>query len=311
MPIQHIAAAADWERAVDIGFYDRSTRDASIEKVGFLHASAGPRQVALVLDAVYADVTEPLVLLTMNEETLHGAGLRVVLEPGVPADPGGEWFPHVYGGPIPVGAVAGVEQIDRPRPRAEQARVVTGSTTGVHTKVSASVPAGADSRPDSGMDAAANSLIEAHVSRAIDLAASNAATNGGPFGALVVSADGQVFQGTNRVTVTNDPTAHAEVEAIRSAGLGLGTFDLSGAVLYASCEPCPMCLGAALWSRITRVVFAADRHDAAAAGFDDAAFYEYFEAPGRRDAMPVVHHPTDRAAAPFEAWRANESRSAY
>ncbi|MEW1981121.1 nucleoside deaminase [Citricoccus sp. NPDC079358] len=154
-------------------------------------------------------------------------------------------------------------------------------------------------------------MIEAHLSRAIDLAASNAATNGGPFGALVVAADGQVFQGTNRVTATHDPTAHAEVEAIRAAALGLGTFDLSGAVLYASCEPCPMCLGAALWSRITRVVFAADRHDAAAAGFDDAAFYEYFESPGRRDAMPVVHHPTERAAAPFEAWRANESRTAY
>ncbi|MFC4428987.1 nucleoside deaminase [Citricoccus alkalitolerans] len=155
--------------------------------------------------------------------------------------------------------------------------------------------------------------MEAHLSRAIDLAASNAATNGGPFGALVVSADGQVFQGTNRVTATHDPTAHAEMEAIRAAGLGLGTFDLSGAVLYASCEPCPMCLGAALWSRITRVVFTADRHDAAAAGFDDAAFYEYFESPspGRREAMPVVHHPTDRAAAPFESWRANESRIAY
>ncbi len=307
MPIQHIAEAADWERALDTGLYDRSTRGASIEKVGFLHASAGPRQVGLVLDAVYADVTEPLVLLTLHEETLHGAGLRVVLEPGVPADPRGEWFPHVYGGPIPVGAVAGVEKIDRPQPSAEPDRVVTGGTTGVPTHVPASVPA----RADSGEDAAANSLIEAHLSRAIDLAASNAATNGGPFGALVVSADGQVFQGTNRVTVTNDPTAHAEVEAIRSAGLGLGTFDLSGAVLYASCEPCPMCLGAALWSRITRVVFAADRHDAAAAGFDDAAFHEYFEAPGRRGAMPVVHHPTDRAAAPFETWRANESRTAY
>ncbi|NUL45723.1 DUF952 domain-containing protein [Cellulosimicrobium funkei] len=307
MPIQHIAAAADWERALDTGHYDRSTRGASIDKVGFLHASAGPRQVALVLDAVYADETEPLVLLTMNEETLHGAGLRVILEPGIPADPSGEWFPHVYGGPIPVGAVAGVEQIDRPWPRSEPERAVTPSTTGVSAGVSMGERAAADSEVDS----AANSLIEAHLSRAIDLAASNAAMHGGPFGALVVSADGQVFQGTNRVTATNDPTAHAEVEAIRAAGFGLGTFDLSGAVLYASCEPCPMCLGAALWSRITRVVFAADRHDAAAAGFDDAAFYEYFEVPGRREAMPVVHHPTDRAAAPFEVWRTNESRTAY
>ena len=152
---------------------------------------------------------------------------------------------------------------------------------------------------------------DAHLTRALDLASASATTDGGPFGAVVVAADGRVFEGTNRVTAANDPTAHAEVTAIREAAAGLGTFDLSGCVLYSSCEPCPMCLGAALWARIDRVVFAADRHDAAAAGFDDAAFYEYFEAPDRRDAMPVRQHPIAQRTAPFEAWLANGARTAY
>src|SRR5262245_9316936 len=92
---------------------------------------------------------------------------------------------------------------------------------------------------------------------------------GGPFGALIVR-DGEIFaRGWNRVTTTNDPTAHAEVVAIRAACERLGTFRLDGCVIYASCEPCPMCLAAAYWSRVARLVFAASREDAAQAGFDD------------------------------------------
>lgn len=154
-------------------------------------------------------------------------------------------------------------------------------------------------------------LDHARLARAIDLASASATTDGGPFGAVVVTADGRAFEGTNRVTAASDPTAHAEVTAIRVAGAALATFDLGGCVLYSSCEPCPMCLGAALWARIDRVVFAADRHDAAAAGFDDAAFYEYFEAPERSDAMPVHQHPAPHRTAPFEAWLANVARTAY
>lgn len=150
-----------------------------------------------------------------------------------------------------------------------------------------------------------------HLARALALATASAMGGGGPFGAVVVTADGQVFEGVNRVTATNDPTAHAEITAIRAAGSGLGSFDLGGAVLYTSCEPCPMCLGAALWARIDRVVFAADRHDAAEAGFDDAAFYAYFERPDHRDAMPVAQLTTPRATEPFDAWRANASRTDY
>lgn len=292
MVFQHIAAAEEWARAQQTGYYDRSTRGASIEQVGFLHASDGPQQVATVLASVYADAIEPLVLLTLDPAALHRAGLRVVLEPGDPRKPDGEWFPHVYGGPIPVAAVADVVPIDRPVQKGAADDVARGGGAQESAEV-------------------ARVMDEAHLARAINLAVSNATSDGGPFGAVVVTPDGQVFQGTNRVTAGNDPTAHAEVEAIRAAGAGLGSFDLTGAVLYTSCEPCPMCLGAALWSRITRVVFAADRHDAAAAGFDDAAFYEYFEVPGRRDAMPVAHHSTDRAAAPFATWLANESRTEY
>lgn len=149
------------------------------------------------------------------------------------------------------------------------------------------------------------------LSRAIALAARNVAEGGGPFGAILVAPDGREFEGVNRVTRDNDPTAHAEVVAIRTAGRELGTFDLTGSVLYASCEPCPLCLSAALWARVDRVVFAADRHDAAAAGFDDATFYDLFGTPRERWTMPVEHAPSPEAAEPFTAWRANAERIEY
>jgi len=152
------------------------------------------------------------------------------------------------------------------------------------------------------------------LSQAIELATDNVRNDGGPFGALVVAADGRVFEGTNRVTANLDPTAHAEVIAIRAACQGLGTFDLSGATLYSSCEPCPMCRAAALWARIGTVRFAADRHDAADAGFDDAAFYDYFGHPADESSlMPIVHVALDRDAAlkPFRAWTESATRIRY
>ena len=151
------------------------------------------------------------------------------------------------------------------------------------------------------------------LSRTITLATANVADSGGPFGAVIVTADGQEFDGVNRVTATNDPTAHAEVSAIRNACAALGTFNLSGAVLYTSCEPCPMCLAAALWARVERVVFAADRNDAAGAGFDDAAFYEFFEVPSRRSMLPVEQLDLDgsHGLAPFNAWNAAANRTEY
>lgn len=145
---------------------------------------------------------------------------------------------------------------------------------------------------------------------AIRLAVQNVADGGGPFGAVVLTADGRVHEGVNRVTRDNDPTAHAEVVAIRRAASVSGNFDLSGAVLYASCEPCPLCLAAALWARIDRVYFAADRQGAAAAGFDDAVFYEYFDG-ARPDLLPVEHAPVPTSEMPFNAWRSNEDRTEY
>ncbi|XAS66888.1 nucleoside deaminase [Micrococcaceae bacterium Sec5.7] len=157
---------------------------------------------------------------------------------------------------------------------------------------------------------------EAFLARSIQLATANVLNSGGPFGAVIVTADGQTFDGVNRVTATNDPTAHAEVTAIRRACSELGTFDLSGAILYTSCEPCPMCLASALWARIERVVFAADRHDAASVGFDDAVFYEFFENDNRADLMPVAKLELGDPQAPaplepFNTWNTLDSRIDY
>ena len=152
--------------------------------------------------------------------------------------------------------------------------------------------------------------INRFLDQAIQLAAGSAADGGGPFGALVVTADGRVHTGVNRVTLDNDPTAHAEVVAIRTAAAAAANFNLSGAVLYASCEPCPLCLAAALWARVDLVYFAADRHAAAAAGFDDALFYEYFNGT-RPELMPVRQAAVPASDVPFQAWRENPDRIEY
>lgn len=157
---------------------------------------------------------------------------------------------------------------------------------------------------------------EQFLSRAVSLATANVHNSGGPFGAVIVTPDGRSFDGVNRVTANNDPTAHAEVMAIRNACAALETFDLSGCTLYTSCEPCPLCLSAALWARVDAVVFAADRTDAARAGFDDAVFYDFFAAPAEKRPMSVRQHPlTDSApvaaSAPFEAWSILAGRVDY
>ncbi|GAA4394070.1 nucleoside deaminase [Ornithinibacter aureus] len=149
--------------------------------------------------------------------------------------------------------------------------------------------------------------------RAVDLAVENVALDGGPFGAVIVR-DGVVLgEGANRVTADLDPTAHAEVVAIRNACWQVGDFALVGATIYASCEPCPLCLASSLWARLDAVVFAADRHAAAAAGFDDAVFHALFDAAPDSGAWPLrrEHHPTARSEEPFDAWRARLDRNAY
>ncbi len=152
---------------------------------------------------------------------------------------------------------------------------------------------------------------QAWVAEAVRIATDNVAAGGGPFGALVVAGGEVVATGTNRVTLDNDPTAHAEIVAIRAAGRALGDFRMHGCVLVSSCEPCPLCLGAALWSRVDRVVYAADRHDAAWAGFDDREFHETFAQPRESWSMPVTQLATDGHDAPFVAWRASPDRIDY
>ena len=133
---------------------------------------------------------------------------------------------------------------------------------------------------------------------------------GGPFGAIIVRDGEIVGRGTNRVTLDDDPTAHAEIAAIREACAALGTFDLSGCTLYASCEPCPMCLGAIHWARLDSVVHAATRDDAAEAGFADRDLHEAVRGGGSD--LPM-NGPLCRAdaVAVLTAWHANPDRKTY
>jgi guanine deaminase len=152
---------------------------------------------------------------------------------------------------------------------------------------------------------------EQWLTRAVDLAVANVAAGGGPFGAVIVRAGEQVAVGQNRVTRDLDPTAHAEVTAIRRACAAIGDFSLAGCVLYTSCEPCPLCLTASLWARLDRVVYAADRHDAADAGFDDRAFYDLLGSDPGSWPTAVQEHRHEARLAPFEAWLGKADRVAY
>lgn len=148
--------------------------------------------------------------------------------------------------------------------------------------------------------------------RAIALATENVVTGrGGPFGALVVRNGEIVGQGANTVTVTNDPTAHAEVNAIRAAAKALNTFMLAGCELYTSCEPCPMCLAAAHWARIDAIYFAASAADAARAGFDDAFLYGEFRKDTEARKLPEKQLLRDEAWASFAAWLASPAKIPY
>ena len=148
--------------------------------------------------------------------------------------------------------------------------------------------------------------------KAIEIASGNASTQGGgPFGAVIVK-DGKVVSAAgNTVTPDNDPTAHAEVNAIRNACKELKTFDLSGCVLYTSCEPCPMCLSASYWARIEKIYFAAGRDDAAKAGFSDAFIYDQFDLPVNERSLPAERIMEEEGLQPFELWLRNDNKRAY
>jgi guanine deaminase len=148
--------------------------------------------------------------------------------------------------------------------------------------------------------------------KAIALATENVTSGGGgPFGAVIVRDGEIVATGANLVTATNDPTAHAEVVAIRNACAALASFQLSGCHIYTSCEPCPMCLAAIYWARCAAIFYGSCAADAAAAGFDDAFLYEQMNRPMDQRTIPAVNLLPDRAISSFQAWQAHASRIDY
>ncbi len=148
--------------------------------------------------------------------------------------------------------------------------------------------------------------------KAIQLAVENAENGiGGPFGAVVVKGGEIIAACGNSVTSDNDPTAHAEVNAIREACRKLGTFQLEGCEVYASCEPCPMCLGAIYWARPAKVYFASTKEDAAKAGFDDSFIYKEIVLPEAERAIPFLNEKVTGAGEEFRLWQKNENKREY
>jgi guanine deaminase len=150
------------------------------------------------------------------------------------------------------------------------------------------------------------------MARAIELSIENVrAGRGGPFAAVIVKGDEIVAEGANAVTSANDPTAHAEVMAIREACRKLGTFELEDCEMYATCEPCPMCLGAIYWAHLARVYFAALSADASQAGFDDSFIYREITRPREERKIPMVPLMREEALEAFRAWEAKSDKIRY
>ena len=154
-------------------------------------------------------------------------------------------------------------------------------------------------------------MDSALIQQVIDLAVENVRREGGPFAALVVKDGVVIATGANQVTRTHDPTAHAEIVAIREACRVLGEHQLAGCDVYTSCEPCPMCLGALYWARPARIFFAATHDDAGAAGFDDSYIYRQLALPPEARALPTIHIPDPGALRPFEEWNRKPDRKRY
>lgn len=135
--------------------------------------------------------------------------------------------------------------------------------------------------------------------------------HGGPFGAIIVRDNIIIGRGYNKVTSTNDPTAHAEVVAIRDACNSIGSFQLNDCILYTSCEPCPMCLGAIYWARIDKVFYAANKFDAAQIGFDDAFIYEEFSLNDMDKKVQIIKIHIPISLLPFELWNNKDDKKKY
>jgi len=150
-----------------------------------------------------------------------------------------------------------------------------------------------------------------YMREAIRLANESVKAGGGPFGAVIVK-DGEIIAGrSNSVTIDNDPTAHAEVNTIREACRKLGTFDLSGCVVYTSCEPCPMCLGALYWAHIDRIYYGTTREDACEIDFADNFIYEEIDRPLEERTVPIIPLLRDEALQTFRMWTEKEDKTEY
>ena len=147
--------------------------------------------------------------------------------------------------------------------------------------------------------------------RAIALSHAMVKAGGGPFGAVIVKDGAILAEGANRVTSANDPTAHAEIVAIREACAKLGRFSLAGCEIYTSCEPCPMCLAAIYWARLDRVYYANGRSDAAAIGFDDERLYREIPLPIDARSLPMTRLLADEARTAFDAWTRHPDKLRY
>ena len=146
---------------------------------------------------------------------------------------------------------------------------------------------------------------------AINLSIENIANGGGPFGAVIVRNGEVVATGANRVTANNDPTAHAEVSAIRAACAKIGNFKLEGCTCYTSCEPCPMCLSALYWAGVERIVYGNTKDDAKAINFDDSFIYDEIAKPYALRAIPCQNFMRKEALEGFRAWTENENKIEY
>jgi guanine deaminase len=154
-------------------------------------------------------------------------------------------------------------------------------------------------------------MINKFMEEAISLSIENAKKGGGPFGAVIVKNNEIIARGVNRVTLNNDPTAHAEIQAIRKACQKIKSYDLSGCTIFSSCEPCPMCLGAIYWAHLDKVYYVNSRRDAQDIGFDDNFIYSELSLPVSKRTIPFVHLEIEEAKIAFQIWEKLENKIKY
>ena len=155
------------------------------------------------------------------------------------------------------------------------------------------------------------SFQEEFMRRAIACSCENIKLGGGPFGAVIVKDGKIIAEGANKVTINNDPTAHAEVMAIRNAAKNLNDFNLSGCEIYTSCEPCPMCLSAIYWARIDKIWYANTKTDAKNIGFDDSFIYDEVKLPLEERAIPIIQLLREEGLQAFKQWERKEDKTEY